>query len=69
MQRECSLKRGFEDEDTFYHLEKNCPLRTVIALLLSFSACGKGDPVTEFKIRNDRVSTEVSFNLPGSEAD
>ena len=42
-----------------------------MALLLPLTACGgaEEDPVTEFKIRNDRVGTEISFNLPGNEED
>lgn len=54
--------------------KKTVPIILVVALLLPLTACGgaegnKGDPVTEFKIRNDRVGTEISFNLPGSEED
>lgn len=51
--------------------KKTVPIILAAALLLPLTACGGagGDPVTEFKIRNDRVSTVVSFNLPGNEAD
>ena len=46
------------------------PIALVLALDLALSACESGkNQVTEFKIRNDRVGTEVSFNLPGSEED
>lgn len=54
----------------FMALKKVVPCALVMALLLTLSACDSGkDQVTEFKIRNDRVGTEVSFNLPGSEED
>ena len=54
----------------FIALKKAVPIALVLALVLALSACESGkDQVTEFKIRNDRVGTEVSFNLPGSEED
>ena len=51
--------------------KKAVPMILTMALLLPLTACGgaKEDPVTEFKIRNDRVGTEISFNLPGNEED
>ena len=51
--------------------KKAVPIILAMALLLPLTACGgaKEDPVTEFKIRNDRVGTEISFNLPGNEED
>ena len=49
----------------FIALKKAVPIALVLALVLALSACESGkDQVTEFKIRNDRVGTEVSFNLP-----
>lgn len=54
----------------FITSKKVVPLALAITLLLSLSACNSGkDQVTEFKIRHDRVGTEMSFNLPGSEED
>ena len=54
----------------FMALKKAVPIALVLALVLALSACESGkDQVTEFKIRNDRVGTEVSFNLPNNEAD
>ena len=55
----------------FRFLKKAVPIILAAALLLPLTACGGGggDAVTEFKIRNDRVGTEVSFNLPGNEED
>lgn len=55
-------------------IKKAMPVILAAALLLSLTACGGaegdgGEPVTEFKIKNDRVGTEVSFSLPGSEED
>lgn len=51
--------------------KKAVPMILAAALLLPLTACGgaEEDPVTEFKIRNDRVGTEISFNLPGNEED
>ena len=52
----------------FTALKKVVPCAFVMALLLALSACDSGkDQVTEFKIRNDRVGTKVSFHLPDSE--
>ena len=51
-------------------LKKAVPIVLVLALVLTLFACDSGkDQVTEFKIRNDRVGTKVSFHLPDSEED
>ncbi|WP_167627194.1 hypothetical protein [Aedoeadaptatus pacaensis] len=58
-------------EDGLPFFKKAVPMILAAALLLPLTACGgaEEDPVTEFKIRNDRIGTEISFNLPGNEED
>ena len=50
------------------NFKKITSLFLAVAILITLVACGGSkDVVTEFKVTNDIIGTEVTFNLPGTE--
>lgn len=52
----------------FLTLKKSGAFILATVLVLTLCSCG-GENVTQYKIKNDKIGTEVSFDLPGSEED
>ncbi len=49
----------------FLTFKKSGAFILATVLVLTLCSCG-GENVTQYKIKNDKIGTEVSFDLPGS---